>query len=260
MKTFERNENKIKEERDKKRGVVTRLHSGKTVLRVLPPWSEAGVWFRPILSYYFKIDGDHYVLRSPRDEGVKDPIYSYARSLRDSDNPEDMERAKSFFPRRRFYINAVVLSSSDGKSLSDGVQVVELPVKVKEQLIQLDTAVDEGFGDITDLENGFNIVVERTGEGLNTQYNCRPYRERSNILELAKNQGINTDEWELFDLDAVAKPASTEELSEILSRLTGEEQEQPAPSTAPKLKVQRDDKPTPKTEPKVEDSIEPPPF
>lgn len=271
---FQTSQDAVKAERDRsKGGFVKRLPSGKTVLRILPPWSSEGLWFKRVQKYFFAIDGEYYTFISPRVNGGRDPIYAYARKLKNSDDVAQQEKAKDFFPATKYFVNAVVLASPDGVSLKDGVQVFELPMKVKESLVELDTDADAGFADITNLERGFNVIINKNGKGFNTSYTVQPVRQPSNILETAKEQSVDTSGWELFNLDNAAKPASEEELAEFLPRLLPEENT-PAPqqSTGMQLPTQgaksesEADAPAtegaslPTEQPNVENPVENPPF
>lgn len=218
IKGYARNEEAI----EKEGATGARFHSlapGRTVLRILPPYSERGVWFRSVLEYYIRLGDETRVLISPKDAGLRDPLSEYGESLSQSGDERLVEKSKSIRPRRRFLVNALVVSDPKGTSLKDGVKVVNLPVRVKEDLRNIDTDVQSGYGNITDLEGGFNVTVERSGEGLQTRYAVRAHRERSNILEQAHEQGLNPDGWSLFNLDDCAKPSTERELQEIVDRI-----------------------------------------
>lgn len=200
----------------------TKFHSfqgGRTVMRVLPPWSERGVWFKPLLEYVVKIGDEFKFMISPKDTGGRDPLFEYAEQLIASGDEKLVQRGKDIRPRRRFLVNALVIADQKGVTMRDGPKIVNLPVRVKDDLVNLDTDVQSGYGDITNLERGFNVSVERQGEGLNTRYSVRAHREPSNILTTAREQGFDPDIWSLHDLDAVTKPTSEHELADVVQRL-----------------------------------------
>ena len=222
MKVYDRNEEAILTEGSRKgSNNFYYFKAGKTVLRILGPYSAKGVWFKPFLSYYFKLGDTPVTLISPRDSGGADPIYEHGAKLYKSGDEEQVERAKQFRPRRKFLVNAVILSDPSGGSIKDGIKIVEIPAKVKEELVNYDTNVDEGYGDITNLNSGRNITIEKTGEGLMTRYSVRPHVQTSSLLDLAKDSGVDTNSWSLPDLDEAVNPASVEKLQEVLNRVVG---------------------------------------
>ena len=222
LKVYDRNEEAILKSGNKKDfNNFYYFRAGKTVMRILGPYSNKGVWFKPFLSYYFQLGDQATTLISPRDSGGVDPIYEHGAKLYKSGDEQLVEQAKQFRPRRRFLVNAVILSDPAGKSIKDGIQVVELPAKVKEELVNYDTNVDEGYGDITNLHTGRNITIEKTGEKLMTRYSVRPHVQFSDLLELAKENGVDLNSWTLPNLDEEAAPASLEELQEVLNRIVG---------------------------------------
>lgn len=218
FKTYDRNEKAILNDGNKK-GNFYYFKPGKTVLRILGPYSDKGVWFKPILPYFFKLGDERVNLLSPREQGGKDPIYEHGGRLYKSGDEQLVEKAKQFRPRRKFLVNALILSDPAGTSIKDGIKVVELPAKVKEELVNYDTNVDEGYGDITNLNKGRNITIERTGEGLMVRYSVRPHVQTTDVMDLAKEHGVDVNSWTLPNLDETAVPATQEELQEVLDRV-----------------------------------------
>lgn len=200
----------------------TKFHSfqpGRTVIRVLPPWSARGVWFKPILEYVVKIGDEFKFMISPKDSGGRDPLLEYVEQLIATGDEKLVQRGKDIRPRRRYLVNALVIADHKGATMRDGPKIVNLPMRVKDDLVNLDTDVQSGYGDITNVERGFNISVERQGEGINTRYSVRAFREPSDILKTAREQGFDPDAWSLHDLDAVTKPTSENELADVVARL-----------------------------------------
>jgi gp32-like DNA binding protein len=209
----------IKREANRKDTKFHSFQSGRTVMRVLPPWSDRGVWFKPILEYVIKIGDEFKFMISPRDVGGYDPLFEYAEQLIASGDEKLVQRGKDIRPRRRFLVNALIIADQKGVTMREGPKIVNLPVRVKDDLVNLDTDVQAGYGDITNIERGFNVSVERQGENLNTRYSVRAHREQSSIIKTAREQGFDPDAWSLHDLDAVTKPASEHELAEVVARL-----------------------------------------
>lgn len=194
------------------------LKSGKHILRIMPPYSEAGVFVREIREYFFRGEENEPIfVISPRDRGDRDPIAEHAEALYDQATEESIEEAKKFRARRQFLFNALVLSGPGGESVKDGIRVLKTGVTVYNQIMDLDQDVDSGYGDITNLERGFNLTVSREGEGRDdTTYTVKAHREPTNIADKLAEQGFNLNDFNLHDLDKVITPRSFEEMTEIL--------------------------------------------
>lgn len=217
---YKRDPDAIQRDSQNKNAKFYSFQSGRSVIRILPPWSARGVWFKPIYEYVVKMGDEFKFLISPKDSGGRDPLLEYAESLIASGDEKLVQRGKDLRPRRRYLVNALVLvDPKNAIGLKDGPKIVNLPVRVKDDCVNLDTDVQSGYGDITNLERGFNLSVERQGDGLNTRYSVRAFRDPSDILKTAREQQLDPDGWSLHDLDVVSKPSSESELAEIVSRL-----------------------------------------
>jgi len=202
MKYYQRNEKAIQQEMDKSNNGSSfyTFSPGRTVIRVLPPSDESGVWFREIREYYFQQGNQHLFLSSPADFGLRDPLAEWSQEVYEKGNEAAMKEASRFRPRVRYLMNVIVLSDTKDSSLEKGIKVLSSPAVVKEQLVKLDLMRE--YGDITNPENGFNIIVERTGTGLNTKYSVVPDPKRTNIFEILQNAGIDPRQLELNDLES----------------------------------------------------------
>lgn len=244
MKTFPRNDQALQAEREKdserdegRSSSWSNFHflkPGRTVLRILPAYSEKGVWFRKLSEYCFEADGQKFFLTSPKDTGDRDPLYEWGQAVYEKGNEAAIKEAKKFRPRTQFLYNAVILSNSGEASPADGVKILKTGVTVKRALVDLDTDVDSGFGDITNLETGFNVIIDREGEGLDTKYTVKVHREQSNLITTLAGGGVNFDELELFDLDELLPAKSFDELQGILEMIRNPGM-QSTPAPAPEV-------------------------
>jgi hypothetical protein len=211
LKTFDRNEDNLKG------GTYFYfLKKGRTVLRVLPPYSERGVWFEQVNEYNFNFPDRSFKSLNCPVRGEEDPVADFCNELMQSEDEKMLERAKSIRPRAKFLFNVVVLSDPNGNTADGGVKVLKAGTIVKRALLDADCDVQGGYGDITNLKTGFNITIKREGEGLNTVYTATCFRERTDIREQLNAQGIDLDQWELVELDQQAPAASVEELEVTL--------------------------------------------
>lgn len=209
---------------------------GTTTIRIMPPWSEKGMWYEPIT--------EHFISRAKRtvtcteDLFGRCPVCEHGAELAASG---DVEGAKNFRPSTKFLVNAVVLSEPNGKlTIKDGIKVFKLPASVKSELLKYDADTDgDGWGDITDYFHGVNVKVERNGTGLNTKYSVTPLPARVDIIAKFQEEGIDPNGLELNKLDEMFAPESYEATASEFAALMGE-----APQTA--QPVQEPVRPTPR--------------
>uniref|UniRef100_A0A6M3K1K7 Bacteriophage T4 Gp32 single-stranded DNA-binding domain-containing protein n=2 Tax=viral metagenome TaxID=1070528 RepID=A0A6M3K1K7_9ZZZZ len=175
---------------------------GPNKIRILPPWSKSGLWFKEATLHYGLNDD------SGRERGYpclkqfdKDcPICAKIEELKEG-GTEDKEMAKRIGPRTKFYAN--VLDRKTG-----GVLIWGFSRKTLGVLLGYDSD-KEDYGDITNPESGFDVVVERTGTTKNDtryQIRCKP-----------KPSEVDMDTVDLHDLDKeVIDDLDEEALEEIV--------------------------------------------
>lgn len=126
---------------------------GKSTIRIVP-WKERPD--NPFIELYF-----HYLGRktqlSPITNGKPDPIAEFADKLRQTGDKDDWKFARQFSPKLRTYVPVVVRGEED-----KGVRLWGFGKTVYEQLLSI--IDDDDWGDITDVENGFDVGVEFTPE------------------------------------------------------------------------------------------------
>lgn len=156
-----------------------RLPSGKTVLRFLP-----GIENEPFF-YHIKYHwlGNKVVYdRQQLGPDEYNPISQYASqlwnaSIEPNGNPRDGEHAKKLFAKDKYIYNVLVRGTGDEE---DRVTVIETGKTIHKKLMKL--MADGEINDITDAFNGRDIVITRTGEGLNTEYEVRERESESWIV------------------------------------------------------------------------------
>lgn len=186
------------------------IKSGRTTLRVMPSWNERGVWFHEVMEHFIATKNRSFpcIYKS---EG-RCPVCEHGASLA-AQGQEDL--AKEFRVMPKFLANVLVLSEPSGKlSIKDGIKVMKLPITVKKMLLDLDTDISGGYGDITDYYNGFNVNIDRSGQGLGTRYNVKPVPQRVDIIKTIQEEGLNVENFQLIALDSFVPYKSLEELSE----------------------------------------------
>lgn len=103
------------------------------------------------------------------------PLCDQADTFKKSRNPADHDRAKELYPQMRIYANII-----DRSQPELGPRVFAFGKTIWEQLKKIATSKHQG-GDYTSPgENGFDVVIDRTGTGKNdTRYTVLPAREDS---------------------------------------------------------------------------------
>lgn len=205
---------------------VLYLQPGSTMVRILPAYSEAGLFFRKVIKHRVRSGGKTFVSACPAEmEGSYCPICTKAQELKDSGDQFKMKFAKDQLkPQVKYLYNVICYSAPadrQGKAKEFGkVYVMEAGIMVHKQLVSLDTDTMTGWVDITNLENGVNVVIKRTGSSLDTKYEVAPTGHgRSNVLVDLHARGFDTSKLEPNNLDLVYTIPPTEKLEEIVSGL-----------------------------------------
>ena len=206
--------------------------NGTTTIRILPPWSDKGMWYEPIT--------EHFIASKKRSVTCSEPLFGrcpvceHGAYLAGNGHQEE---AKNFRPSTKYLVNALVLSEPNGKlTIKDGIKVFKLPSGVKATLLDFDVdASGDGWGDITDYFHGVNVKVDRSGQGLNTKYSVKPLPTRVDIIAKLQEEGIDPNALELQNLDEVFAPESYEASAAEFAALMGEtptEEAQPVQESA----------------------------
>lgn len=194
------------------------LKEGETKLRVLPPWSEEGVWYRKTHEHPAYVNGFFNPVACPKKMAESDcPFCDESDRLYKLGGEANVEAAKKFRWSTKFFMNVVVHDSPDKErgNLNYGVQVLKVGKKILDQILNYDQDASEGWGDITDLNKGYDLKITRRGKDqYNTEYTVMAAKNATDIeAELAK-AGIKTIE--LVDLDNVVNVLPFGELKAIM--------------------------------------------
>jgi len=212
-------ENQGKESGNSNKHVFYILKPGKTVIRVIPP--EDKIWFREVTEYFVRPFG---YITSPKDFDMEDPISDWVRSVYQSGNEDEIEKVSSFRSNTRYIMNAIIISSPDEVSPSDGIKVLKVPTEVKRHLVKYECDKTD-WGNIIDYEDGLNIIIEREGSGqYDTKYTIIPQSKRSNIFQLLAERDVDPSTLVIHDLDEVHRSGvkTHEEMLGIVEQLKGE--------------------------------------
>lgn len=208
--------------------------NGTTRIRIVSagPNEELGV---EVIRFYI---GDHSVI-SPATFDEPCPIMDKYKELKDSSDEDDKKLAKKMVPSRRYVLAALVYKDEKGKQIDydQKPRLVMVPASVYQDIIELYLDEDEA-GDMTDIKNGYDIKIDRSGSGVfDTSYsvrNCKPTKVDKDLLKPV----------ELSDL-VKAQVKSYEELEEELNKflnVSHDDEEEEVEDEKPKKKKVKKDK------------------
>ena len=181
---------------------------GKNVIRFLPPLPG-----KKALNTYFQ----HYVQLETMERGAGFAcprmakkgaclVCDQADRLKGSGHGADFKRAKELFPKRRTLASVINRRNPDG-----GPVIYAFGKGVHEDLIALRTA---DKADFTDPVEGYDVMIERKGEGLKTEYRVIGSRNTTPLSQDAAQ--INDWITNQPDLARYCVVPSQEEILEIL--------------------------------------------
>jgi hypothetical protein len=145
------------------------------------PWNSPEA--QPFLerSFYY-LEGQPQVL-APSQFNKPDPIAELRVKLYQSGKPEDKEMAKKLQSKMRAYVPVIVRGEED-----KGVKIWSFGKLIYQRLLSF--FLDEDYGDITDVENGFElkVTIEKVkGKQYNdTIVDCKSKKRLSNNPEEVK--------------------------------------------------------------------------
>ena len=126
--------------------------AGKTQIRIVPYQFDKK---NPFIEAYFHYNIGKRAYLSPITYGDADPIVEFCDKLKSTGAKEDLEMSRKFYPKKRIYVPVIVR----GKE-SEGVKFWGFGKTVYEELLNF--IVDPDYGDISDLENGRDLVINYT--------------------------------------------------------------------------------------------------
>jgi hypothetical protein len=152
-----------------RKGRIWKPTKGNNLIRILPPWSDEGTWYKEVMTHF-----KPKTINCPTLVGKRCAICERRQKLRASASPVKQKAADALEARVSYFINMVDLKSKD-----EGVQIGRLSEKTVTDLLEY--FVDGDWGDFSDPRSGYNIVLHRLGEGQATKYTIKPKRTQSRI-------------------------------------------------------------------------------
>jgi len=219
--TYYQNDNEFvqKDVANDRSGKFYNLKKGVTVVRILPAYSPRGKWYEEIVEHIFNVNGKlgNFVCpASVTEGGFACPICAYGQELRKSQGAEDQELSKALGRRFHWLFNAVILADPENKAFP-GVTVLKTPTQVKQIITKYDVHTE--YGNVTDLEKGFNFEITREGSTkTDTKYTTMPSRHQTSIVAILASKSIDINKLELVQLD---KAIQTKTEGELIDALRG---------------------------------------
>lgn len=228
---------------------------GDTRIRIMPPAGEdqEEFWFRT--GTHFRVGPDERAVPCPLTAGVRDTCFlcRMVKQLKRGDE-DDQAEADEMSASPRYLLNIIDLDNPE-----TGVQVWRCPVTVFRRIHKYRMNEDD-YGDMTDLENGYDMIVTRTGGGLKTEYDIVAARNNTRfppdkLLKSASKivaemyQAIADEGFELPDLSTVDTFLGDDEMKRIYEGLPvsrseaaeDESEEEEEPESGTRRRTVRDD-------------------
>lgn len=124
--------------------------AGKTVIRIVPYQFNKD---NPFTEMYFHYDLGKKTFLSPFTYGNPDPVVEFAEKLKKTGNSDDWKMGRKLEPKLRTYVPIIVRGKEN-----DGVKYWGFGKQIYQELLSI--IADDDYGDITDLKNGRDVVVE----------------------------------------------------------------------------------------------------
>ena len=196
------------------------MDEGTSIIRVLPSPEGTEQEFYAETAIH-RINDKNY--HCPRVKGHDCPICDLYYKLWKVEGPmkdEAQDLARQIKPRKRYYMNVVDRRDESVKILSMGMKLFG---KI------LDCFFDEDYGDITDLQEGWDFKVVKDTQGQWPSYDKSAPKPKQS----AAGSGKQIAEWmdELHDIHGLVKLPEYDELKKLALEMESIVMDRPSPQT-----------------------------
>lgn len=236
MKYYPRNEEALRAEHDslEKRANewsnnnvnMLYLQPGTTMVRILPEYSQAGVFFHKFMKHSIFVGNIRETFACPAAMNLPCAVCSKGQELMNSRDEKKMEFARNNLRPTEKYLYNVLCYAAPPNNNGDvpefgKVYVLEAGIMVHRQIIGLDQDPQTGWANVTNPESGVILIIKRTGKGqFDTKYTVNPHGGgRTNLLEECQTRGINLNNLQLIDLDQVPSSPPDWKLDELVNSI-----------------------------------------
>lgn len=203
---------------------MLKLKVGRNILRILPPPVNQRTPFKTVYQHFVELPGNKKSFICARLEAKKPcAICKKIDELKSSTYKADREAADDLYARRRVFVNAIDRSNPDA-----GPKVMAVGKQIHEQLLALRD--ETTGGDYCHPEEGFDVIIERTGTGKNdTKYKVFLARKSTPLAGTVDEPDYDLmQEWidTQTNLDSFARLPDQEEVAGLLSAAEEEPKEE----------------------------------
>lgn len=174
------------------------LKAGDNLVRFLCP-ENSDEWYKEAGFHYFRNEGTTKVITCLRlTTGDKCYVCDLVAELKRSGNKKDVELAKSWSAKSRIFFN--ILDREDGN-----VKVLGTGTSIFKEILKY--FADPDWGDLTHPETGRDVVINRSGSGMETEYSVTP-KPKTRPL------GVPIEDLNMYDLNSLVSIPSYDEQKE----------------------------------------------
>jgi len=182
---------------------------GGNDIRILPETGDMPFFFQEVGRHYLPGEKMVYCPSFTSEGDLDCPVCDLVSELYSLGDPTSKKLAGDIRVRKMYWMNVMV---REGKN-SNGPFIYTPGVTVFSSIVSL--VNDPDYGDIFDLEEGTDITVERSGTGLNTEYQVVPRRKTSPLAATeAEIKQIVDKAKDLSWVEVSEDPEEDSELSE----------------------------------------------
>lgn len=218
--------------------------NGKSTIRIVPSVENPDNPFTELM-FYNRLS--KFPILALTNYGEQDPVEEFIETLRATDDKDNWSLSGKISARPRYFCPVIVRGEED-----KGVRIWSISATIYKALLTI--AADEEYGDFTDIQKGFDLVVEKTPPATPGAFADITVRAKRNDSPLSEDKA-ELKKWlteQPKPLDLFRKPTYDWLKKQLKAYVEGkpvEETTAEAPAEAPKA----EEAPKPKTEFKVEE-------
>ncbi len=155
------------------------LEEGDNQVRILPGHPKMDGFFVEVFYHNRNLRKESVRVRCLNNgdmDGDDCPICEELKELRRSKDKGDKKIVSEHRPKSRFFMNAI-----DRSDKTPEVKVLACGTSIMTALLGYMT--DPEYGDFTDVSEGLDIVIGRSGTGLDTEYTVKPRRKSTPLFK-----------------------------------------------------------------------------
>ncbi|MFA5035632.1 MAG: hypothetical protein WC479_00445 [Candidatus Izemoplasmatales bacterium] len=152
---------------------------GRSIIRIMPETGEMTFFYQQVGTHTMPGTDNKKYFYCPNftSEGELDcPICDYIEDLKRAGDKASTALANTLRVKRKFWMNVI---NRDQPNV--GPQIFTPGVMVFSQISSLIS--DPDYGDIFDIKDGIDIIIERKGQKLETEYQVKPRRDSSPLSD-----------------------------------------------------------------------------